>query len=70
MERLVRFPVKTVLSVLGLIVAVWALLHVIVVARSVIVYILIAIFLALVLFTGPRPRGYARTMPTTFTCRY
>src|SRR2546423_2572802 len=47
MERLVRFPVKTVLTVLGLIVVAWALLHVIVVARSVIVYILIAIFLAL-----------------------
>jgi len=47
MERLVRFPVRTVLTVLGLIVAVWALLHVIVIARSVIVYILIAIFLTL-----------------------
>ena len=47
MERLVRFPVKTILTVLGLIVAVWALLHVIVTARSVIVYILIAIFLTL-----------------------
>lgn len=47
MERLVRFPVKTILTVLGLIVAVWARLHVIVVARSVIVYILIAIFLTL-----------------------
>jgi predicted PurR-regulated permease PerM len=47
MERIVRFPVKTILSVLGLIVAVWALLHLIQNARSVIVYILIAIFLAL-----------------------
>jgi predicted PurR-regulated permease PerM len=47
MERLVSFPVKTVLTVLGLIVAVWALLHVIVIARSVIVYVLIAIFLTL-----------------------
>jgi len=46
-ERLVRFPVKTILTVLGLIVAVWALLHVVVEARSVIVYIFVAIFLAL-----------------------
>jgi predicted PurR-regulated permease PerM len=47
MERLVRFPVKTILTVLGLIVAVWLLLHVIVIARSVFVYVLIAIFLTL-----------------------
>jgi predicted PurR-regulated permease PerM len=67
MERLVRFPVKTILTVLGLIVAVWALLHVIVVARSVIVYILIAIFLALainplvalLMRRGVRSRGVA-----------
>jgi len=67
MERFVRFPVKTVLSVLGLIVAVWALLHVIVVARSVIVYMFIAIFLALainplvelLLRRGARSRGVA-----------
>ncbi|HEY4236328.1 MAG TPA: AI-2E family transporter [Gaiellaceae bacterium] len=67
MERLVRFPVKTILTVLGLIVAVWALLHVIVVARSVIVYILIALFLALainplvawLMRRGIRSRGVA-----------
>jgi predicted PurR-regulated permease PerM len=67
MERLVRFPVKTILTVLGLIVAVWALLHVVVVARSVIVYILIAIFLALainplvalLMRRGVRSRGAA-----------
>ena len=67
MERLVRFPVKTILTVLGLIVAVWALLHVVVVARSVIVYILIAIFLALainplvawIMRRGVRSRGVA-----------
>jgi predicted PurR-regulated permease PerM len=67
MERLVRFPVQTILTVLGLIVAVWALLHVIVVARSVIVYILIAIFLALamnplvawLMRRGARSRGVA-----------
>lgn len=67
MERLVRLPVKTILSVLGLIVAVWALLHVIVVARSVIVYMFIAIFLALainplvelLMRRGARSRGLA-----------
>jgi predicted PurR-regulated permease PerM len=47
MERLVRFPVKTILTVLGLIVAVYALLHVVVIARHVLVYILISIFLTL-----------------------
>jgi predicted PurR-regulated permease PerM len=59
--------VKTILTVLGLIVAVWALLHVIVVARSVIVYILIALFLALAINPlvawltrrGVRSRGLA-----------
>jgi predicted PurR-regulated permease PerM len=67
MERLVRFPVRTILTVLGLIIAVWALLHVVVVARSVIVYILIAIFLALainplvawIMRRGVRSRGVA-----------
>jgi len=67
MERVVRFPVRTVLTVLGLILAVWALLHVIVVARSVIVYILIAIFLTLainplvawLMRRGIRSRGVA-----------
>ena len=70
MERLVRFPVKTILTVLGLIVAVWALLHVIVTARSVIVYILIAIFLTLainplvawLMQRGVRSRGVAAGM--------
>jgi predicted PurR-regulated permease PerM len=47
MERLVSFPVRTILTVLGLIIAVWALIHVVVIARSVIVYVLIAIFLTL-----------------------
>ena len=41
------FPVKTILSVLGLVVVVYALLHVIVIARHVLVYVLIAIFLTL-----------------------
>ena len=47
MERVVRFPVRTILTVLGLIVAVWVLIHVVVIARAVIVYVLIAIFLTL-----------------------
>jgi predicted PurR-regulated permease PerM len=47
MERTVRFPVRTILTVLGLIVAVWIVIHVVVIARSVIVYVLIAIFLTL-----------------------
>jgi predicted PurR-regulated permease PerM len=46
-ERIVRFRVRTVLSVLGLIIAVWALLHVISIARHVIVWVLIAVFLAM-----------------------
>jgi predicted PurR-regulated permease PerM len=66
-ERVVRFSVKTVLTVLGLIVAVWAFLHVIMVARSVIVYVLVAIFLALainplvawLMRRGVRSRGLA-----------
>jgi predicted PurR-regulated permease PerM len=39
--------VRTILTVLGLIVAVWVLIHLVVIARSVIVYVLIAIFLTL-----------------------
>ena len=67
MDRAVSFPVRTILTVLGLILAVWALLHVIVVARSVIVYMLIAVFLtlalnplvALLMRKGIRSRGVA-----------
>jgi predicted PurR-regulated permease PerM len=67
MERLVRLPVRTILTVLGLIVVVWALLHVIVIARSVIVYVLVAIFLTLainplvvwLMRRGVRSRGIA-----------
>jgi predicted PurR-regulated permease PerM len=66
-ERLVSFPVKTILTVLGLILAVWALLHLVVVARSVFVYIFIAIFLtlainplvAVLMRRGVRSRGVA-----------
>jgi predicted PurR-regulated permease PerM len=67
MERLVRFPVKTILTVLAFIVALWALLHVIAIARSVIVYMLISIFLTLainplvawIMRRGVRSRGVA-----------
>jgi predicted PurR-regulated permease PerM len=66
-ERIVRFRVRTVLSVLGLIVVVWALLHVISVARHVIVWVLISLFLALainplvewLMRRGVRSRGIA-----------
>jgi predicted PurR-regulated permease PerM len=46
-ERIIRFRVRTILTVLGLVVAVWVLLHVISVARQVIVWFFIALFLAL-----------------------
>jgi predicted PurR-regulated permease PerM len=67
MERVVRFPVRTIFTVLGLIIAVWALLHVIMIARSVLVYVLIAIFLTLainplvawLMRRGLRSRGLA-----------
>ena len=67
MERVIRLPVRTVLTVLGLIVAVWELLHVIVIARSVFVYVLVAIFLTLainplvawLMRRGVRSRGLA-----------
>jgi len=46
-ERLVRFPVRTILTVLGTIIAVAVVLEVIWIARHVIVWILISLFLAL-----------------------
>ena len=46
-ERLVRFPVRTILSVLGTIIAVAVVLEVIWISRHVIVWILISLFLAL-----------------------
>ena len=46
-ERIIRFRVRTILTVLGLAVAVWALLHVITVTRQVLVWFFIALFLAL-----------------------
>jgi predicted PurR-regulated permease PerM len=48
-ERLVRFPVRTILTVLGTIIAVAVVLEVIWISRHVIVWILISLFLALAL---------------------
>src|SRR5688500_830577 len=48
-ERLVRFRAATVLTVLGLTIAVVALLELILIARQVITWLLIAVFLALAL---------------------
>jgi predicted PurR-regulated permease PerM len=46
-ERVIRFRVRTILVVFGLAIAVWAVLHVISVARQVLVWVLISVFLAL-----------------------
>jgi predicted PurR-regulated permease PerM len=48
-ERLVRFPVRTILTVLGTIIAVAVVLEVIWISRHVITWILISLFLALAL---------------------
>ncbi len=66
-ERIVRFRVRTILSVLGLVITVWALLRIISIARHVIVWFLIALFLALAINPlvewlqrrGVRSRGLA-----------
>jgi predicted PurR-regulated permease PerM len=46
-ERVVSFRVRTILTVLALVIAVWALLHIVSIARHVVVWFLIALFLAL-----------------------
>jgi predicted PurR-regulated permease PerM len=46
-ERVIRFRVRTILAIFGLAIAVWALLHIVLVARQVLVWIVISIFLAL-----------------------
>ena len=48
-ERVVRFSVRTVLAVIGLVIAAWALLTRLSVTRQVITWILVALFLALAL---------------------
>ncbi len=46
-ERIVRFRVRTILSVLGIAIVVWGLVHIVSVARHVITWVLISLFLAL-----------------------
>jgi predicted PurR-regulated permease PerM len=66
-ERVVRFKLRSVAAVVALLLAVWALLHVISVAREVVTWFLIAVFLAMALNPavdffqrrGVRPRGLA-----------
>jgi len=66
-ERVVRFSLRTVLAVIGLVIAAWALLSIIAVTRQVITWILVAIFLAMALNPavdwfmrhGVKKRGYA-----------
>jgi predicted PurR-regulated permease PerM len=48
-ERVIRFRVRTILAVLGIAIAVFALLKVVIIARHVLTWILISIFLALAL---------------------
>jgi predicted PurR-regulated permease PerM len=66
-ERAIRFPVRTVLAVLVIVIGVWALLQVILITRHVLTWILVALFLAIALSPavdwlqekGIRRRGYA-----------
>jgi predicted PurR-regulated permease PerM len=66
-ERVVRFSVRTVLAVIGLVIAAWALLTLISVTRQVITWLLVALFLAMALNPavewfmrhGVKKRGYA-----------
>jgi predicted PurR-regulated permease PerM len=66
-ERAIRFPVRTVFVVLGIIIGVFALLQVLLVTRQVLTWILVALFLAIALNPavdwlqehGIRRRGYA-----------
>ena len=46
-ERVIRFRVRTILAVFGLAIGVWAVLHIVSVARHVLVWIVISLFLAL-----------------------
>jgi predicted PurR-regulated permease PerM len=66
-ERVVRFSVRSVLAVIGLVIAAWALLSILTITRQVITWILVSIFLALALNPavewfmrhGVKRRGYA-----------
>jgi predicted PurR-regulated permease PerM len=46
-ERIIRFRVRTILAIFGLAIAVWTLLHLVSVARHVLVWVAISVFLAL-----------------------
>jgi predicted PurR-regulated permease PerM len=66
-DRAIRFPVRTILVVLGIVLAAWALLQVLFITRQVLTWILVALFLAIALNPavnwlqahGIRRRGYA-----------
>ncbi len=66
-ERAIRFPVRTVFAVLGIVIGVFALLQVLLITRQVLTWILVALFLAIALSPavdwlqerGIRRRGYA-----------
>ncbi len=66
-ERAIRFPVRTVFVVLGIIIGVWALIQVLFITRQVLTWILVALFLAIALNPavnwlqahGIARRGYA-----------
>jgi predicted PurR-regulated permease PerM len=66
-ERVVRFSVRTVLAVIALVIAAWALLTVVAATRQVITWILVSLFLAMALNPavdwfmrhGVKRRGYA-----------
>jgi predicted PurR-regulated permease PerM len=66
-ERVVRFSVRTVLAVIALVIAAWALLTVVAATRQVITWVLVALFLAMALNPavewfmrhGVKRRGYA-----------
>jgi predicted PurR-regulated permease PerM len=66
-ERVVRFSVRTVVAVIALVIAAWALLTLVSVTRQVITWLLVSLFLAMALNPavewfmrhGVRKRGYA-----------
>jgi predicted PurR-regulated permease PerM len=66
-DRVVRFSVRTVLAVIALVIAAWALLAVVSITRHVITWLLVALFFAMALNPavewflrhGVRRRGYA-----------
>jgi predicted PurR-regulated permease PerM len=66
-ERAIRVPVRTILAVLAIVIAVWSLLQVLFITRQVLTWILVALFFAIALNPavnwlqehGVRRRGYA-----------